>query len=280
VTVAGFAKSMPLILAYEGGKVDNPRDPGGRTNQGVIQRVYDSYRRGVGKAPQDVYKMTATERDTIYRRQYWDAVQGDKLPSGVDFVVFDGGVNSGPSQSIKWLQRALGVTADGQLGMVTLDAVVNYGDYDELVDKIVDRREAFLKALKTFKTFGRGWLIRTAAVRKTGKAWANGTATPKPAKIKETIPKPLPADMAPPPSNVLGDAASGAGVGTVGLGGVLKTTQDTLTPFSSSGGWIQNLVIILIVGGALLTVGGLAYRFWVSRRRAKRADAIDGEIAP
>ena len=276
MTASGFARSLPPVLVYEGGKVDDPRDPGGRTNQGIIQRVYDSYRRGAGKAPQDVYKMTATERDTIYRRQYWDAIRGDDLPDGVDFVVFDGAVNSGPGQSAKWLQRALGVEADGQIGMVTLDALKTYGDYDELVDKIIDKREAFLKSLKTFKTFGNGWLARTANVRKLGKAWATGDkSTPVPKVVKPTtvVEKPVAADVAKPPSNGLADAASGVGGGAAALGGVLKTTQETLTPYSSAGGWIQTLVVILVIAGAVLLIGGLAYRWWASRKKAAMAEA-------
>lgn len=280
MTATGFSRSLPPVLVYEGGKVDDPRDPGGRTNQGIIQRVYDSYRRGAGKSLQDVYKMTNTERDAIYRAQYWDAVRGNELPAGVDFVVFDGAVNSGPSQSIKWLQRALGVNADGHIGMVTLDALSNFdGDYEGLVDAIVDRRESFLRALKTFKTFGKGWINRTTNVRKLGKAWATGekpAITPKVIKpVPEAAVKPDIADAKTPIGKGLSDAATGAGVGSASLGGVLQTLQDQLTPFSMAGGWISKLVVILIIVGAVLTLGGLAYRFWAMRKKAAAADALD-----
>ena len=282
MTANGFARSLPPVLVYEGGKVDNPKDPGGRTNQGIIQRVYDAYRTSNGKPKQDVYKLSNDERDAIYRRQYWDAVKGDQLPEGVDFVVFDGAVNSGPGQSIKWLQRALGVEADGQLGMVTLGALDKVKNHDALVDRIIDRREAFLRALKTFKTFGKGWMARTAAVRKLGKQWASGSggeAAPVPVP-PISGPTPMQAkaeieDAKKAPTNAGADAATGAGVGTASLGGVLQTLQEQLTPFSMAGGWIGKLVVILIIGGGLLTVGGLAWRWWNKRKSAERHDALD-----
>lgn len=101
MTETCFTRSMPRILAHEGGKVDDPADPGGRTNQGVIQRVYDAYRIRIGLTPRDVYVMEASERDAIYEDQYWRAIRGDDLPAGLDYVVFDGAVNSGPARSIK-----------------------------------------------------------------------------------------------------------------------------------------------------------------------------------
>lgn len=54
---------------------------------------------------------------------YWSLVKGDSLPPGVSYVVFDGTVNSGVGQSVKWLQRALGIAADGIVGPQTLNAV-------------------------------------------------------------------------------------------------------------------------------------------------------------
>ena len=281
MTASGFARSLSPVLAYEGGKVDDPNDPGGRTNQGVIQRVYDGYRVSVGKPKQDVYQMTDGERDDIYRKQYWDAVRGDALPAGVDFVVFDGAVNSGPGQSIKWLQRALGVNADGVIGMVTMNALASVTNHDALVDRIIDRREAFLRALKTFKIYGKGWLARTAKVRALGKSWAIDE-TPTPISIvapRAASPKADVADAQTMPNAAVGDASTSAGVVTAGVGGTLQTLQDQLTPFSTSSAWIGKLVIALVILGALLAIGGLAYRWWASRKRARIADAMNGAHA-
>lgn len=276
MTTEGFARSMPHILVYEGGKVDHPKDPGGRTNQGVIQRVYDSYRRKIGQPPRDVYQMTNAERDAIYKSQYWDAIRGNDLPAGIDFVVFDGAVNSGPKQSVKWLQRALGVQADGVLGMVTMDALESYANHDALVAAIIDRREAFLRALKTFPTFGKGWLARLASVEKTGQAWATGNEAAKPTSVPDGAAAKAPiedAKMA--PGKGVSDAATGSGIGAGGIAATLQTAQETLTPYSAAGGWIQNVVVALIIAGVVLTIGGFAYRWYASRKKAELADALD-----
>lgn len=277
MAVDGFARALPRVLAYEGGKVDDPRDPGGRTNQGVTQVVYTAWRTRKKQPARDVYLMTDSERDAIYRAQYWDAVQGDKLPAGVDFVVFDGAVNSGPKQSIKWLQRALGVEADGVLGTVTLAAVEGVIDHDALVGDIVDRREAFLRALKTFKTYSRGWLSRTANVRKLGMLWATGMddVVVRTAEVAPTKAKALVDDAKVAGGGGMADGTSGVGAGTVVLGGVLKTTQETLEPYAVSGGWIEKLVVILVVAGAVITIAGLAYRLWLNHHKATMADVLD-----
>lgn len=275
MTTEGFARSMPHVLVYEGGKVDHPKDPGGRTNQGVIQRVYDSYRRKIGQPQRDVYLMTNTERDAIYKTQYWDAIRGNDLPAGVDFVVFDGAVNSGPKQSVKWLQRALGVQADGVLGMITMDALESYANHDALIAAIIDRREAFLRALKTFPTFGKGWMARLASVEKTGQAWATGNEAPAPTFTSDGASKAPVKDAKTAPGKGVSDAATGGGIGAGGIAATLQTAQETLTPYSAAGGWIQTVVVILIIAGAALTVGGFAYRWYASRKKAELADALD-----
>ncbi len=53
-------------------------------------------------------------------------MRGDELPAGIDYVLFDGAVNSGPVQSVKWLQRALGVRVDGVMGEATVAAAEAY----------------------------------------------------------------------------------------------------------------------------------------------------------
>ena len=47
-----FPQSLQLVLAHEGGFVNHPKDPGGATNKGITQKVYDTYRKSIGQAAQ------------------------------------------------------------------------------------------------------------------------------------------------------------------------------------------------------------------------------------
>jgi lysozyme family protein len=182
-----FPKALPRILVYEGGKVDNPRDPGGRTNKGITQTTFNAYLRENGMPARDVYAITDDEVATIYKTKFWDTVHGDDLPAGLDLCVFDAGVNSGPGQAGKWLQRALGdkfVGAyDGLIGSKTLQAVEDFGDVETLINAFCARRLATLKSLRTWSTFGKGWSARVSNVMKTGDAWASNGAAPHPIDV-------------------------------------------------------------------------------------------------
>ena len=150
---------QPWILAYEGGFVNHPKDPGGATNQGITQRTYDAYRRRIGHATQSVRMIDNVERDTIYRVQYWDAIRGDDLPIGVDAAVYDFAVNSGPSRAAKFLQRIVGVKQDGVIGLQTLDALARM-DSTQVIGRLCADRMAFLRGLPAWVTFGTGWTRR------------------------------------------------------------------------------------------------------------------------
>lgn len=184
-----FAASLKRVLVHEGGYSNHPADPGGATMWGIIQRVYDADRKKRGLKPQAVRKITAGERDAIYRSQYWNAVRADELPIGVDYCVFDGAVNSGPKQSGLWLQRALksaGVykgPVDGSIGAVTLAAVEAHPSPAKLVEAICDQRLAFLRRLRTWSVFGVGWSRRVSDVRTAAAAMAKSEPAPKPDKI-------------------------------------------------------------------------------------------------
>lgn len=159
-----FSTALALVLQSEGGYVNNPHDPGGATNKGITQRVYDAYRKFLGQPIGSVKFIGGEEVSSIYRRQYWDAVRGGDLPAGVDYAVFDEAVNSGPVKAITDLQRALGVAADGQLGLVTLTALRSAGGRT-VINKVCDLRLGFLRKLTTWRYFGAGWTNRVAAVR-------------------------------------------------------------------------------------------------------------------
>lgn len=279
MAVSREKESLAKVLVHEGGYVNHPSDPGGPTNKGVTQRVYDAYRKGKKLATRSVKSITSDEVADIYDRQYWDAVKGDLLPAGVDYVLFDGAVNSGPGQSIKWLQRALGPLytgkVDGVMGMATLTALKAVNNHDALVDRICNHRLAFLKALKTWRVFGKGWNARVAEVRSIGQAWATG-ATPQAANfIDGGQAKGLIQDAKQAHGKGLGDAATGGGVGAGGIAGTVQGLHEQLTPFSAAGDWITTVVVVLAVSAAVLTIGGLAYRWYANRAAARLNDALD-----
>lgn len=158
-----FDKCLPFTLTWEGGDVDDPRDPGGATSRGVTQSVYDAYRDGKHMSRRTVFQMESHELLDIYRARYWDLVGGDRLPAGVDLAVFDFAVNSGVRRAVKEVQHLVGVTEDGVMGPGTLTAVLEYAQTKStlfLLDAICDDRMAFLKGLKTYATFGNGWRRR------------------------------------------------------------------------------------------------------------------------
>jgi lysozyme family protein len=155
--------SFEMVLKHEGGYVNDPRDPGGRTNLGVTQRAWEAYlNRSVTEA-----EMRALTPDTVkpfYKTMYWDKIKGDQLSNGVDYAAYDLAVNSGVGRAAKYLQEIAGVVADGAIGPKSLEAIKACNP-KELVDALCDMRLAFLKRLPTFETFGKGWSRRVAEVK-------------------------------------------------------------------------------------------------------------------
>lgn len=175
---SNFESSLKAVLVHEGGFSNHPDDPGGATMRGVTQRVYDAYRQRMGLGTRTVKLLADDELRDIYKKQYWDAVRGDELPSGIDYCVFDFAVNSGPVRAVKYLQMALGIAVDGVAGQQTLRAAEEAAP-NIIVTAICDRRMHFLKNLSTFPTFGRGWTKRVDGVRKLALEMADMPA-PKP----------------------------------------------------------------------------------------------------
>ncbi|GIU67158.1 glycoside hydrolase family 108 protein [Candidatus Phycosocius spiralis] len=159
-----FLELLPRILKHEGGFVDHPKDPGGATNFGVTQAVYDSFRRNAKLPIQSVANIKYNEVSSIYKLMYWDAIRGDNLPVGVDYAVLDLAVNSGVHRAIRYLQLACGLKDDGIIGPRTIEAATTLPS-GSLVQAIMARRASFVSQLRTFATFGKGWFRRINEVR-------------------------------------------------------------------------------------------------------------------
>ena len=160
-----FVACLDFTLKYEGGFVNNPRDPGGATNFGITQATLSAWR-GHHVTVNDVRSLDRPEVDQIYQANYWSQIRGDYLPAGVNLVVFDFAVNSGVVRAILALQAALGVTQDGHFGLET-EAALSTKHPDQIISDICARRLSFLERLKTWKFFGKGWSARVAACRST-----------------------------------------------------------------------------------------------------------------
>lgn len=158
-----FTTSLVLVLQHEGGFVDDPYDPGGRTNKGITQNVYDDWRVSEGLPKRDVKLLNDDETGAIYRARYWNACRCDDLPVGVDYCVFDFAVNSGVNRACRYLQQAVGVVDDGQIGPMTIAAVSAVPPVG-IIEKVCAARLNFLKQLKIFDRFGRGWTMRVQDV--------------------------------------------------------------------------------------------------------------------
>jgi lysozyme family protein len=151
-----FDEALDALLKHEGGFSDHAADPGGKTRFGVTEAVArrEGYRGDMRDYPLD-------EAKRVYQKLYWNALRLDDLRSEFRFDLFDAGVNSGVAQTVRWVQRIVGVTVDGLLGPRTLSAV-NNSDAAKFLAKFNGQRLLFMTSLSTWPSFGRGWARRIA----------------------------------------------------------------------------------------------------------------------
>ena len=149
-----FLTAFEKLLKHEGDFSDHPADPGGKTRYGVTEAVA----REVGYRG-DMRELPLELAQRIYKDRYWDAVRADDLPADIRYIVFDGAVNSGVSQSAKWLQRACGVKDDGVIGPITIRAA-NSLHSEGLRRRILAQRLRFMAKLPNWPAFSRGWANR------------------------------------------------------------------------------------------------------------------------
>lgn len=162
-----FDACFTELLKHEGGYVNHPADPGGRTNLGVTQRVYEDWV-GYPVSEKIMRGLTPDHVRALYRVKYWDRVKGDELPDGLDLCVFDFGVNAGPSRAKRYLQMLVGAKPDGIIGPNTMQALKDKASEvgaKELIRGYSDLRHQYYRKLRHFKTFGRGWTRRVNEVQ-------------------------------------------------------------------------------------------------------------------
>lgn len=164
MTASNYDHCEDLVLVSEGGYTNDRRDPGGPTNWGIT--IYDArlYWKHNAQA-EDVRNMPKAVAQMIYRKKYWNALDCDDLPSGLDYTVFDYGVNSGIARSGRVLRRCIGFAVNDWHVTSEVIAAVNKRDIKLLIGEINTERLKFLEGLSTWSHFGRGWAARVRSVR-------------------------------------------------------------------------------------------------------------------
>ena len=164
-----FEAALPFTLRWEGGFVDHPADPGGATNKGVTQKVYDTWRRDQGQPARSVRQLEDSEMHAIYEAGYWSPSRCALLQQPLDMVQFDTAVNMGVGRAVRFLQGAVGAKPDGNFGPGTEQCVADC-DQGEALVKYCNDREAFYRDLVAAKpqmgVFFKGWMNRLNSLRK------------------------------------------------------------------------------------------------------------------
>ena len=153
-----FDDAFKIVISHEGAHSNHRADPGGETMYGITIAV--ARRQGYMG---EMRELTLDVAQSIYRRQYWDAVQADALPLTVRYAVFDAAVNSGVAQSVRWLQRAAGVDDDAVIGPATL-AAVHAADPRDLVRRVIGHRLTAMTNMSGWQVFSRGWAKRIGSL--------------------------------------------------------------------------------------------------------------------
>ena len=148
-----FNRAVELILSFEGGYIDHKNDPGGETNYGISKKAYPN---------EDIKNLTKERAAALYKLHYWDTIQGDALPHGLNLLVFDTAVNHGVYKAVTLLQKALNIKADGIIGPATLTALQG-APVSSLIQQIAMSRLLEYQA-KNWEHFGKGWSNRLLLV--------------------------------------------------------------------------------------------------------------------
>jgi len=257
-----FERALTAVLKHEGGYVDHPRDPGGATNMGITISTLRAWRgKAVGK--DDVRFLRRDEATQIYRKQYWNAVRSDDLPAGLDYAMFDYAVNSGAGKAIRDLQSVLGLQRDGQIGAMTLDAV-NKTDTRELVSALMAKRLAFLRGLRTWDAFGKGWTRRVNDVRALSLAMVSGRPM-----VAPDVPSPTPAQGKGRVSDSKTTATpEGKGAVATGIGAAGQAMTEAANKIAPLGEISTAFHVIF----GVMTMAGAAFLIWSIWQRYKRGE--------
>jgi lysozyme family protein len=137
------------------------------TMHGITLETLQRWRAPAMVTIKDLEQLTVQESRAIASAGFWNKVQADKLPGGIDVLVAVLAFRSWPQHAVQALQRALGFVGtdvDGYVGPKTLTAV-QLAEPVALINDYCDRRLAFLRSLDNWAENAIAWKAGIEAIR-------------------------------------------------------------------------------------------------------------------
>ncbi len=166
-----FDKAFDFTIGKEvggdllnGGYTNDPEDPGGETKWGVSKKAFPH---------EDIKNLTKDRAKQIAYLNYWIPSSCDKLTSLnlslTAIATFDAAYNCGAATAKKFIQRYLGITDDGIIGMNTISKLLMQTDL-KIVDGILEERKKHYASLieenLKLNKFKNGWNNRVESLKK------------------------------------------------------------------------------------------------------------------
>lgn len=158
-----FRLALAHTAAWEKGKANHPKDPGGVTNMGMTQALYDKMRTKYPELatwPASVNDLTPEQVNHCFQLEFWMPCHCAELPEALAVAVFDAAVNTGAGDARRWLQKALGVKVDGWIGPGTLAAARSCNQLKALSEFHALRAWSYMLQDAIDDDFGLGWSRR------------------------------------------------------------------------------------------------------------------------
>jgi lysozyme family protein len=157
-----FDAVFDRLMGHEGGYSDDPEDPGNWTGGAPGIGALKGTMWGISAASYphlDIKSLSRPQAREIYRTDFWQRLDGDRLYDGVAFQLFDFAVNSGIGTAVRYLQRAVGVADDGRWGPVSRAAAERMSESDTIMRLNAERLD-FMTRLRNWPHASRGWARR------------------------------------------------------------------------------------------------------------------------
>ena len=139
-------------LSFEGTKLE------GTSKRGIEQATLNTYNKKFGtkwKLSTLTHDQAVDVLDKLYWNDRLNYINDDKVKQ----FIFDWSMNSNPAVAYKLIHKLFGLKPQSTLSL-DLVVAINNTNHNVALMKLYNSRLSYLKSLKSWKKYGRGWKVR------------------------------------------------------------------------------------------------------------------------